>query len=45
MEDRARRRAELARHPDWGKYLERATPLIQRMDTKILVALPWSPLK
>jgi NIPSNAP len=45
FEDRTRRRAELARHPDWGKYLERATPLIQTMETKILVALPWSPIK
>lgn len=45
MEDRARRRAELARHPDWGKYLERALPLMQAMENKLLTALPWSPIK
>ena len=45
LEDRARRRAQLNAHPEWGKYLERATPLLQTMESKILVALPWSPLK
>jgi hypothetical protein len=43
--DRDRRRAELAKHPDWPKYLERALPLFDHMETKIGNPAPWSPLR
>ena len=43
--DREKRRAELAAHPDWPRYLEQAVPLIQLMETKICIPAPFSPIK
>jgi len=45
LADRARRRAELAANADWPKYLNEAVPLLDQMENKILVPLPWSPVK
>lgn len=43
--DRAKRRAELAAHKDWGAYLKAATPLLAAMENKVMLPLPWSPVK
>ena len=45
LADRAARRAKLAADKDWPKYLAAAVPLLERMENKILVPLPWSPVK
>jgi len=45
MADRAKRRAELAANKDWPAYLKAAVPLLGAMENKILVPLPWSPVK
>ena len=37
LEDRAQRRAKLAADPEWGEFLKKQTPLIQRMENKILM--------
>lgn len=43
--DRDARRAELAAHPDWGKYLEAALPLLKHMQNKVCIPAPFSPLQ
>lgn len=43
--DRDRRRAELGKHPDWPKYIERALPLFDHMETKVGYPTSWSPVK
>jgi hypothetical protein len=43
--DREKRRAELAQHPDWPKYLAKAVPLLEKMETKICVPASYSPIK
>lgn len=45
FKDRDKRRAELAAHPDWPKYLERALPLLRNMQNKICIAAPFSPIQ
>ena len=45
LADRSARRAELAANTDWPKYIAAAVPLLERMENKILVPLPWSPVK
>jgi len=45
MADRAARRAVLAADKEWPKYLAAAVPLLERMENKILLPLPWSPAK
>ena len=45
LADRTKRRAELAANSDWPKYLKEAVPLLDHMENKILVPLPWSPVK
>ena len=44
FEERQRRRAELARHPDWVAFLREALPLIKSQESTLLseVALPAS---
>ena len=37
LKDRAQRRAKLAADPEWGEFLKKQTPLIQRMENKILM--------
>ena len=41
LADRERRRAQLAQDPAWPVYLAKATPMIQRMQNKILRAAPF----
>lgn len=45
LEDRSRRRAELAKLPEWQEYLKVCTPLIIGMDNRILVPTAFSPIK
>lgn len=45
MADREERRAKLARHPDWPKYLARNNPLLVKQENRILVPASFSPLK
>ena len=40
LNHRAARRAAMAADPDWSKYGEQASPLIQHMENKILTAAP-----
>jgi len=44
LEDRAERRKRAAAHPDWPKFLAAVQPLIDRMETRILVPAAFSPL-
>ncbi len=39
--DRAERRAQLNADSDWHKYLAAATPLLQRMENKIVTSAPF----
>lgn len=43
--ERDRRRALLAAEPEWGAYLEACTPLIVRMENRILVPTGFSPIR
>jgi hypothetical protein len=45
MADREQRRAKLAVAPNWGDYLDAATPLLLRMENRILVPTAFSPMK
>ncbi len=45
LADRAARRAELAANKDWPAYLKAAVPLLGNMENKIMLPLPWSPVK
>ncbi len=45
MADREQRRAKLATAPNWGDYLDAATPFLLRMENRILVPAAFSPMK
>jgi hypothetical protein len=45
MADREQRRARLATAPNWGDYLDAATPHLVRMENRILVPTAFSPMK
>ena len=45
MADREQRRAKLAGAPNWGDYLDAATPFLLRMENRILVPTAFSPMK
>jgi len=45
FEERLRRRALLAAEPLWQQYLQRGMPLIQSMESKLLVPTAFSPLQ
>jgi len=45
MADREQRRARLAQAPNWGDYLDAATPNLIRMENRILVPTAFSPMK
>lgn len=45
LEDRARRRAELAADPEWAAFMPRIQELIETMECKILAATAFSPLQ
>ncbi len=41
FEDRTKRRAELAKHPGWPKYLAAIQSLVMTQETKILIPAPF----
>lgn len=41
--ERDRRRAELAKNPDWQTFIAKILPLILRQENKSLIPAPWSP--
>ena len=41
LNQRAARRAAMQADPEWAAYLAEATPLLQRMENKILTAAPF----
>jgi hypothetical protein len=45
FEERAERRTLLAREPQWQAYLEACTPLIQKMENRILLPTDFSPIQ
>jgi hypothetical protein len=45
LDDRAARRAKLAAHPGWPAYLEKALPLIEAQENRVLTPTAFSPLK
>lgn len=43
--DREQRRAKLAVAPGWTDYLAQATPLLLKMENKLIVPTAFSPMK
>jgi len=43
--ERDRRRTQMNADPQWQAYLAKAAPFIVRMENRILVPLPFSPIK
>lgn len=43
--DRAARRAALAREPAWQDYLKACTPLIVRIQNRLLIPTAFSPIR
>jgi hypothetical protein len=44
LEDRARRRAQLAAEPAWQQVVAQLQPLIRGQESTILSPAPWSPI-
>jgi len=45
LDDRLKKRDELARHPDWPDYLAANLPLIEEQENRVLIPAAFSPLK
>ena len=45
LEDRRRRRAELAKNPQWQSCLAKIRPMIQSMENRIMYPTSFSPLR
>ena len=45
LADRESRRALLAADPEWQDYLKQSPDIIVRMETRILIPAPFSPIK
>lgn len=45
LDDRQRRRAELAKSPEWQAYAKQATTLVMKQQNRILVPAPFSPIR
>ena len=43
--EREKRRAELAKNPDWLRYTEKMLPLVQTMTSRVLIPTGFSPIK
>ncbi len=43
LEDRSKRRAELAKSKKWQEFLKNALPLLSKMENKILTPTDFSP--
>ncbi|CAK3793867.1 Hypothetical predicted protein [Lecanosticta acicola] len=44
LEERRARREESWAVPGWGETVHKTVPLIQRMNSRIMVPMPWSPI-
>ncbi len=45
LDDRARRRAELTSRPEWAEFTPKVRPLLQKMESKILIPAPFHPVE
>ena len=45
LDDRLEKRAILANHPDWPRYLEANLELIVEQENRVLIPASFSPLK
>jgi hypothetical protein len=45
LAERERRRALLAADPEWQDYLKQSPDIIVKMENRILVPAPFSPIK
>ena len=45
LDQRAERRAALGADPAWQAYVAKIRPLIITQESKILLPMPWSPIK
>ncbi len=45
LDDRARRRAELTSRPEWAEFIPKVRPLLQKMESKILIPAPFHPVE
>ena len=45
LDQRAERRAALGADPAWQAYVAKIRPLIITQERKILLPMPWSPIK
>ena len=45
LDQRAERRAALGDDPAWQAYVAKIRPLIITQESKILLPMPWSPIK
>ena len=45
FEERTRRRAELLADPGWQAYVVKVLPFLLRMENRILVPAPFSPIR
>jgi hypothetical protein len=45
LAEREKRRAALAADPEWHAYLQQSPDIIVKMETRILVPAPFSPIR
>jgi len=45
LDERARRRSKLWQDPAWLAYAAKIIPLVEKMENRLLVPAPFSPLK
>lgn len=45
LAERERRRAQLAADPEWLEYLKQSPDIIVKMESRILVPAPFSPIR
>ena len=45
LDQRAERRAALGADPAWAAYVAKIRPLIVTQESKILLPMPWSPIR
>jgi len=45
FEQRTQKRAELSAEPGWKAYIPKVRPLFLKQENRILVPMPWSPIR
>lgn len=45
LDERARRRGQLAQDPAWQEYIRNCTPLMQKMESRFLLPTAFSPIR